>query len=239
VATFTSESSDYSIPDSDLERSVEARGSNPPTPRLIPMPADKILFPRRMIYIEAVLYLLIATAAFGMGYLIGRGGGARPVAKDSTDAVGAKGYPVEGTVIWGPRDGQKQADAGAVVIMLPKDKSPNKPLSPVGFRADDPSLGVNDPAVSALKALGGATTRTGADGRFTLFVPRRGWYYILIISRNGTRKLGDALERADLKELGNYFEPPEEVLKRSRYRWIQRDVQLGIEPIKIDFLPLE
>ena len=201
------------------------------------MPSDKILLPRRMIYFEAVLYLLIAAASFAVGYLIGRGGGPRPVAKDATEAIAEKRVPIEGKVMIAPLLGEKKPDAGAVVIVLPDDQSPKKPLAAVGFRPDDPVAGANDPGMIALTSLGGAMMRTGEDGRFTLFVPRPGLYHILIISRHGTRELGDALERRDLQELGKYFEPPDEVLKHFRYKWIQRKVQSGMEPIPaIEFM---
>jgi hypothetical protein len=236
VESFASESSEFSNADSELEDSVEARVPDRPSPRLIPMPADKILFPRRMIYVEAVLYLLIAAAAFGLGYLIGRGGTSRPVVKEAADAVVEKPVRLEGTVMLAPLTGAKQADAGAVVIVLPDDKTPDKLLAPTGFRPDDTPAGANDRGAIALKAFGGEMARTGDDGRFTLVAPRPGLYHILIISRHGKRELGDALERQDLKELGKYFEPPEDVLKRFRYRWISRKVQSGMASIEVEFM---
>ena len=234
VAPFTPESSEFSIPDSELEDSAEARVPDSPSPRLIPMPADKILFPRRMIYIEAGLYLAIAAAAFGMGYLIGRGGTSRPVASEA-DPVVENRVPLDGRITFSSRESAPQADAGAVVIVLPNDKSPDKPLPATGFRPDDPPAGPSDPGVSALAALGGAMTRTGEDGRFALVVPRPGLYHILIISRHSTRNSGEVLERQHLKELANYFDAPEDVLRRFRYEWIQCKVQSGMAPIDRDF----
>jgi hypothetical protein len=201
------------------------------------MPADKILFPRRMIYIEAVLYLLIAAAAFGVGYVMGRGGGPRPVVKESGDRAAGKGVPVEGRITFSStRDSTPQPDPGAVVIALPKGKQPKNPLSPVGYRVDDPPVGKGSPAMTALDSLGGAMDRTDKDGRFTLFVPQSGWYYIIIISQRGERVLGDALERKDLQDLGKYFEPPEELLMRNRYKWIERNAVPQMEQVNVDFM---
>ena len=38
-----------------------------------PLPSDLILFPRRVVYVQAVLLLAVIAAAFGAGYYIGRG----------------------------------------------------------------------------------------------------------------------------------------------------------------------
>lgn len=65
-------SSEFRIPDSELDGSVELRVPSPQPSRLTPVPSDKILFPRRMLYVEAVLYATVAVAAFGLGYLAGR-----------------------------------------------------------------------------------------------------------------------------------------------------------------------
>ena len=37
------------------------------------LPGDKILFPRRVLYLQAILGVALAAAAFGLGYAIGRG----------------------------------------------------------------------------------------------------------------------------------------------------------------------
>ena len=234
MAPITSESSESPIPESELECSAEARVSKTPSPRLFPMPADKILFPRRMIYIEAVLYLLIAAASFGMGYLIGHGGTYRPVAKEATEAVADKRVPIEGKVMLAPLSGDKTPDAGAVVIVLPDDL--DKPLSPVGCRVDDTDAREIDSAANTIKALNGAMTRTSNNGGFSVVVPKPGMYHILIISKHLAREQSGALEEQGLREISKYFDPPADVLKDRRWKWIQRKVQSGMEPIPIDFI---
>jgi hypothetical protein len=234
MTPITSETSEFADSDSEKESGFGARV--PRSPRLIPMPADKILFPRRMIYIEAVLYLLIAAASFGLGYLLGRGGNARPVASSSADKAEEKRVPVQGQVMLAPVTGApRQADAGAIVIALPDDKSPAKPLAPSGLRPDDPPARPSDPGMTALASLGGTMTRTGDDGSFALVVPRPGLYHFLIISKRLPREPVDALQQQYLREIENYFVPPEDVLKDHSWKWVPRKVQAGMGSIDVDF----
>ena len=72
------------------------------------MPSDKILFPRRMLYVEAVLYVTVAAAAFGLGYLAGRGGSSAAGKEDATCRCGA----VEGKVSLVSPSGAKRGDEG-------------------------------------------------------------------------------------------------------------------------------
>jgi hypothetical protein len=125
------------------------------------------------------------------------------------------------------------------VIVLPDGVSLDKPLPAVGFRPDDPPAGPNDAGMKMLASLGGTTARAASDGRFALVIPKPGLYHLLIISRNRSGKQDEALDRQDLKELGNFFEPTNEVLKDRRWKWIPRKVQPGMQPVNVDFLALE
>ncbi len=119
------DSSEFRIPDSELGGSVELRVPSPQPSRLTPMPSDKILLPRRMLYVEAVLYATIATVAFGLGYLMGRGGWL-PANKEDSDIQNR--VPVEGKVLL---DG-KLGDEGAVIVVLrPRNRLPSGCRSPV------------------------------------------------------------------------------------------------------------
>ena len=88
-------STEFRIPDSELEGSVELASPARSLRRLTPVPSDKILFPRRMLYVEAVLYLTVAAAAFGLGYLAGRGGSSAGQRRADMQMRG-----VEGKVCW-------------------------------------------------------------------------------------------------------------------------------------------
>ena len=170
-------SSEFRIPDSELEGSVELRVPSPQPSRLTPVPSDKILFPRRMLYVEAVLYVTVAAAAFGLGYLAGRGGSS---AAGKEDADVQMRVPVEGKVLLDPRTGAKRGDEGAVVIVLPAGKLPGKRLPIAGLRPGDPPPAEGDATSAALAEFGGAAARADASGNFTLSVPAAGSYRILV-----------------------------------------------------------
>ena len=145
---------------------------------------------------------------------------------------------MDGTVTSAPPLGEKRAEPGALVIVLPAlaaGKSLDKFIPVAGLRINDPPAGPNALAVAALSAAGGAMTRTSAmSGRFTLSVPGSGPYRILIVLLHGTRE-PDAMEKPTLKELGKYFDDPETLLQRSPYKWMSRDVGPSMEPIKAEF----
>jgi hypothetical protein len=227
------ESSELQNPEPQMTDGANLRGSANYPPRLSPMPADKILFPRRMLYVEAVLYVVIAATSFGVGCLVGRGGHSKAASADGNSAAVEERVPLEGTVMV-EKSGKKQPDAGAIVIALPADRS-LKPLPAAKFRPGDPTAGPDDPAMRDLAVLGGAAARIGPDGRFTLFVPRSGSYRVLIISPQGTRDFGP-LEKSDLKDLESYFDMPSDLLQRNPYKWNNsKDVRPGMKPIEIEF----
>ena len=70
-----------------------------------------------MLYIEAVLYVLIAAASFGLGYLAARSGGAKTVGNGPAADTAESRVPLKGTVMVN-KSGKKEPDAGASVIVL-------------------------------------------------------------------------------------------------------------------------
>ena len=179
--------------------------------RLTPVPSDKILFPRRMLYVEAVLYVTVAAAAFGLGYLAGRGGSSA-AGKEDAD-VQMRGQS-RARCCWARVRARSGATRGPSSIVLPAGKLPDKRLPIAGLRPDDPPPAKGDATSAALAKFGGAAARTDASGDFTLFVPAAGSYRILIISRQATREPDGPLERSDISELGKYFDAPADLLQR-------------------------
>ncbi len=227
-------SSEFRIPDSELEGSVELRVPSPQPSRLTPVPSDKILFPRRMLYVEAVLYVTVAATAFGLGYLAGRSGWSAAGKEDAENADVQKRIPVEGKVLLDLRAGTKQGDEGAVIVVLP-DKVPGKPLPLAGLRPSDPPPATGDATSAALAKFGGAAARGDVSGNFTLFVPAAGTYRILIISRSATGEPMGPLTRPDISELEKYFDVPADLLQRYRCGWRTAHLYLGTKPIDAEF----
>lgn len=224
-------SSEFRIPDSELDGSVELRIPSPQPSRLTPVPSDKILFPRRMLYVEAVLYVMVAATAFGLGYLTGHGGWS---ATSKEDADVQNRVLVEGKVMLSNSSGTKHGDEGAVVIALPADKQPRKPLPIAGLQPSEARASGEATYVS-LPNFGGAVARADSTGAFTLFVPSTGRYKILIISKKATREPNGPSEKTDLADLATYFDKPDELIRQYSYRWITEDLRHGGTPIDAQF----
>jgi len=223
------------MPDSESERRVDPRVPDPPSPRLTPMPADKILFPRRMLYVEALLYLLIAAASFGLGYLIGRNGHLKPALQDAANNGGQQVVPVEGTVMYVPLQGKERPEAGDVVILLPDGKTLDKPIPIAGLHPEDPEPDKNSPAVRSLIAAGGVLGRTNEKGHFQLTAPQAGKYNVLILSQQGKRELAGQEQKKDLKDLDKYFDSPDDLLNSKPYKWFPKKVDAGMDKIETTF----
>jgi hypothetical protein len=197
------------------------------------VPCDKILFPRRMLYVEAVLYATIAAAAFGLGYLAGRGGPS--AVKDAENASLQKRVPVEGKVWLASRGGTKRGNEGAVVIVLPAGKLPAKRLSIARLVPGDPPA-AGDATLAALAEFGGAATRADATGGLApFFVPAAGSYRILVLSPQATGEPVAPLEKPDISELGKYFDAPPDFWQRWSHGWLTKDLRLGVALIDVGF----
>ena len=225
-------SSEFRIPDSELDGSVELRIPSPQPSRLTPVPSDKILFPRRMLYVEAVLYVTVAMTAFGLGYLAGRGGW---LAASKEDAGVQKRVLVEGKVLLVPRTGAKRGDEGAVIVVLPGDKSPAKRLPIDGLQPGDPPRSTGDATSAALAEFGGAVTWTDDSGPFTLGVPAAGRYRILLISPRAKGDPVRPLVNPGISELGKYFDGADDLLHRYHCGWRTKDRRLDSGTINVEF----
>ena len=220
-------SSEFRIPDSELDGSVELRIPSPQASRLIPVPSDKILLPRRMLYVEAVLYVTVALTAFGLGYLAGRRGWS---AASKEDAL-----LVEGKVLLVPRTGDKRGNEGTIVIVLPSDKLPARRLPLDDLQLGNPPQTTRNAASAALAELGGAVDWTDASGHFALGIPAAGSYRILLIAPREKGLPVSPLVNPDISELGKYFDEPSNLLHRYCCGWMTKDLHLGAAAITAEF----
>ena len=179
---------------------------------------DLLLVSRKAVYVQGVLFLVVAAGAFGLGYLIGRGQGS--AAADNAQAKKAAQEKVvySGAISFAAAGGAGQPDAGAVVVLLPAAGQPPRKFSSLGLRPQDAPGKVGDATIAAIQEFGGDFVRTDDAGSFQLVVPT-GNYHLLVVSRQGTRKAGQVMAAKDVTEMASYFEVPADLIGNRQHFW--------------------
>jgi hypothetical protein len=211
----------------------ELAAEEPVQPASLP-PDDKVLLPRRALYLQAVLGVALAGAAFALGYAIGRGN-ATPEKSAPTEAAVKPRVWVEGKVTYSPASGAAAGDAEAVIFVLPEREFPLRCLDIEGIGPREPAPADSHPTLVALRQLGGAYARAGASGQFSLVVPKEGKYHVLAISAHVSRPAGSQINEADLIELDKYFRSASGLIGEAKYRWIVAQLGPDSRPLEIDF----
>lgn len=191
----------------------------------------KVAVPRTILYVQGALLGVVALAAFVFGWIFGAATSGPRVSpeEDNTPRV------VRGTLTYKDENNRAQPDAGSVVILVPQDSrpAPGEKVDVVGLRPDDPLPEADHPGLQRIAVMGGAYARTDAEGDFRLQVPRRGQYFMLIISGNRLRSGGATLNKEHLAQMGRYFVPATELIGQRRFHWseekIGRDMRLDHE----------
>jgi hypothetical protein len=198
------------------------------------VPRDMVLFPRRLLYYQALVGVGLAAAAFALGYWIGSGN-ATPERPNAAAAPGQQRVWVEGRLSYSPQAGQDVADADAVIVVLPAGESPLRPLAVEGLRPQDPPPADSQPGLQAIRQLGGAYTRARASGEFSLVVPQPGKYHVLIVSRHAVRSAGSPIREVDLIEMNRYFQSAAALIATAQYRWTTEAIDAGSHPLELHF----
>ena len=127
------------------------------------------------------------------------------------------GVLVQGRLTYRPDPLSGRPDAGAVVILLPADRTPTETIPVAGLRVHE-TLRMDSPGYLAVNKFGGAVERTGAGGEFMLVVVP-GTYHVLLISRSAHRPAGEPIRPSDLAEMRKYFYAAEDLVGPSKYFW--------------------
>ena len=201
-----------------------------------PVPQGMILYHRQTLYVQAVLFVVVAAVGFGSGYFIGRGDA---TFEEQVRHEQAQKQPVliEGKLLYRPVVGRVEGDPDAVVIALPEVEDPlKKKISIHGIRPQDAAPRASDPSVLAIEKLGGAYARTDDSGSFWMQVPQQGKYRLLLISRHAERPRDSEMEELDADEMGKYFTLPRDLIGRHKYRWTREELEVGSKPtVEYDF----
>jgi hypothetical protein len=197
-----------SIPLIDV-RTDQAPGAN------VVIDRSLVAISRTVLYAQAVLIVVVALAAFGIGYFTGRG--ERPPTTEELSAI-QQPVAIEGDVVFRNHAGADAPDAGAVVIAVPHGAEPGQKFPIAGLRPSDAAAqdgGVNV-AVQALESEGGGYARADDRGHFTITV-RPGNYWVLVISASAARPNGVLPTTSDEQTLGRYFNSATDLLADRRY----------------------
>ena len=195
--------------------------TQPPSSRIAPerpIPEGMILYPRRTLYVNGILFLVVGVVGFAAGYLMGRGDASEDLVRAREEASKQR-VPVEGRLVYDSGTGKIAADAGAVVMVLPAGEFPEKRISTQGLRPQDPPPDDSQKSVRTITALGGVYGRADDTGAFSFVVPEQGNYRLLLISRHARRAPQSVIEEVDLDEMQKYFRGAARLVGRWKYRW--------------------
>jgi hypothetical protein len=202
----------------DSRFAAPALRTGPPVTGRGPM----LLVSRTTLFVQAGLFVVVALAAFGAGYLVGRGSPVPPV-----EAEGHEPIVVDGTLTYRTATGDIEHDAGAVVIVIPVDKFPDRKWSTKGLSPRDPEPAPGSQLLLEVEEIGARYARTDGEGYFQFTVPAPGGYRFLYVSQNATRPTGKEIEEEDLDELRRYFAPAPDLIGRSKYHWTRVELAAG------------
>lgn len=187
-----------------------------------------VAVPRGVIYLQGALLGIVGVVAFFLGTLFGALGSR---SKDDQPSQGP--YALHGQISLTTSAGRMSRDAGSTVMALPRETLPDEKLEIVGLRAGDSALPPEHPTVRALHVFGGAIDRTDEQGSFRLYVPRRGSYFLLVLSAGARRARDDVPRRKDLAELGRYVTSASDLLGDQQYRWTEENIK---SDVKLDWV---
>jgi hypothetical protein len=178
-----------------------------------------------MLYTHAGLLAVLALVAFALGMLIG--GSTR---EDQRVAAPPKPVEIGGALRWEAVTGEI-GDKGAVAIIWPVNRTPQKKIEAASLLVDKPAPKRDDPAYLAIQELGGDYARAGDGGHFYMqLVP--GPYRVLLISNNAQRPAGEEPKPEDVAEVGAVFAPPQALFGKQKYRLSTMDLN---QQSKIDY----
>jgi hypothetical protein len=177
--------------------------------------SDTISLPRWIVYFQGGLLGVVAGTFFLLGLMIGQNTGA-----PNGNLAEMYDCQLTGKVVF-EKDGQKAADEGAVVIVVPVEAKLMERPDPQGLRPDD-FKAVDNPSIERIKAIGGRVGRINRDGEFDLTLRGPREYYVLVISRRIVRAAEERIPTSTSAEVGGYFFPVEDLIGEKKYDWTKR-----------------
>ncbi len=172
---------------------------------------ERIGIPRYVIFVQGGLLFVVAVVCFLLGMAVGG------AVSERRGPVVEQPLTLSGTVALAAK-GNRSADGGSVVIVLPFDAEPEGKSSLVGIRPGD------DPAASGkirdfVQSLGGAVAKCDGRGDFSLQLHKRGRYFLLALSANSPANANAPVNPQHIAQMGKFFKLSEDPLDTLRYQW--------------------
>lgn len=223
----------------DKKDSSDARPSSPPLPsstehRLEPETLGEFtLIGPHSLPVYYALLLLVAAGGFVAGWLIGRAGMPHEEKRLPTTPGVANRVLLSGHIRFAGISGEGQPDGGAVVLALPADRRPDKPLAIEGLRPWDAGSSQAIKSRERLSEIGGAWGQADENGDFHAVLPSAGRYWVLVISRNlarpawltaGSRR---GIPELEYEQLTRYFQRPADLIGPQAFRWTLESVPIS------------
>lgn len=128
----------------------------------------------------------------------------------SEAAIDGRYLAFRGRITYRSTDGDRKADRGSRVIVLPVERKGTARLSVTGFRTGDTDEDKQF-AAAGIRTLGGDVATTDDSGEFEIKLPGSGQFYILAMSNSVSRD--EAADATEVEEaLASYFERPTQLL---------------------------
>ncbi len=179
---------------------------------------DRVSVPRYVLYTQGLLLGAVALTCFIFGVLTGG-------TFFSSPATAGKGpCTITGTVRYASGN-QRLPDEGAVIIALPETKDAGQRAPADGMRPDEPLPETPLAGVQQVIDMGGAYTRAGPQGDFSLNLASGGKYYVLVLSHHARRTGNEEVKVMDVRTLGRFFDGAIDLLADSKYRLTSETVR--------------
>lgn len=170
--------------------------------RTKPVEGQSITVSRKIVYFQAALLGIIATTFFVFGMMVGTLTARNQLEPEIVDCA------VSGKAVWKNASGKVVPDRGAVVLILPADKNPERRLNPKLVHPESFEPLDND-VIDTIHELGGAVVRANASGEFNVTIDSPARYEVVVISRNDSSD--QLLSRKEMATLSTWFMPVEDV----------------------------
>lgn len=189
---------------------------------------------RSVIYWQAAVIVLVAAGAFYAGWLAGHQAWMRANLNDpAVRSANLATVVVNGSVAYETATG-RQADAGAMIMLLPLGADHQK-LRLAHWKGPGDSKSLPLEVSDEVHAAHGDITLVKDNGSFEIVVPRAGEYQMLVISANSRRPMGQLINKKHEEEMADWLESPASLIGWQLYLWQPQRIDNPAASIELFF----